>query len=260
MPSESEQSDLAAAAVNNRQVSQARTLPYDVARAIHPILFRRRRLSIGRLALSGAASRHHRVHRHRRSQTDTGVHAGVSRNSLTQVTTNHPPAEQWTPPYPTYPPKRSRIWPVVALSGVAALLGAAALVVALTRPTTSGTNAAPATSAPPTYTSAEVAAAHQKLCDVYKLAARSVQIETNGPNPALAAASLANGAVMLGQAVDAAPALAPEDRAAALALANAYSSTNAMGSSLTRDDPQLQAAINDVNAKDARMKAVCGVG
>ncbi len=148
----------------------------------------------------------------------------------------------------------------MALAAIAALLGAAALIVALTRPTTSGPAVAPGTTAPSTYTAAEVAAAHQKLCDAYKLAARAVQIETNGDNPALAAAALANGAVMLGQAVNAAPALDPGDRTAALTLADAYSSTNAMGSFLQRDDPALQAAINDVNAKDSRMKAVCGGG
>lgn len=132
---------------------------------------------------------------HRCSRTDTGVRGGSSGNSLTQVTTNHPPAQQWAPPYPTNPPAHSRTWPAVALSAVAALLGTAALIVALTRPTTSGTNAAPATSAPPTYTSAEVAAAHQKLCEVYKLAARSVQIDTNSDNPALAGVAAVNGAV-----------------------------------------------------------------
>ncbi|ETW23711.1 hypothetical protein MGAST_12695 [Mycobacterium gastri 'Wayne'] len=60
--------------------------------------------------------------------------------------------------------------------------------------------------------------------------------------------------------MDGAPALSPGDRAAALALAEAYTSTNAMGSYLGRDDPALQAAIDDVIAKDARMKAVCGAG
>ncbi|KAA1239853.1 hypothetical protein F0Q45_26710, partial [Mycobacterium simiae] len=89
---------------------------------------------------------------------------------------------------------------------------------------------------------------------------RQVQIETHGDNPALATAAGVNGAVMLEQAVNAAPALAPGDRAAALTLAEAYTSTNAMGSYLHRDDPALQAAIDDVNAKDAHMKAVCGGG
>lgn len=63
---------------------------------------------------------------------------------------------------------------------------------------------------------------------------------------------------MLIQAVDDAPALSPGDRAAALRLAAAYTSTNAMGSYLGRDDPALRTAIDEVIAKDARMKAVCG--
>lgn len=186
------------------------------------------------------------------------MRADGSRNNLLKVTTNHPPAEQWTPPYPTYPPARSRTWPAVALSAVAALLGAAALIVALTRPTTSGPTASRATSAPPTYTSAEIAAAHQKVCEVYKLAARSVQIETHGDNQALAGVALSNGALMLEQAVNAAPALAPHDRASALALAEAFTNANALGSYLHRDDPEWQEAVKDVDAKNAGMKAVCG--
>ncbi|ORB82779.1 hypothetical protein B1987_01765 [Mycobacterium kansasii] len=176
------------------------------------------------------------------------------------MTTNHPPAEQWTPPYPAHPPARSRTWPAVALSGVAVLLGAAALIVALTRPTTSGTTAGPATSAAPTYIPAEVAAAHEKLCDVYKLAARSVQIDTHSGDSALAGISTINGAVMLEQVVNGTPALASTDRVAALTLAEAYTSANAKASSLRRDDPEWQAVVNEVNAKDARMKALCGGG
>ncbi|AGZ49211.1 MULTISPECIES: hypothetical protein [Mycobacterium] len=179
------------------------------------------------------------------------------------MTTNQPPAPQWTPPYPVQLAPRSRSWPLAALAGigiVAIVLSAAALIVALTRPTSSSPAAAPATTASPTYTAAEVAGAHQKLCEMYKMAARAVQIDTHGNNPALAATALANGAVMLVQAVNAAPALAPGDRTAALMLAEAYSSTNAMGSFLNRDDPALQAAIDDVNAKDAKMKALCGAG
>ncbi|MEQ6322693.1 hypothetical protein [Mycobacterium canetti] len=65
---------------------------------------------------------------------------------------------------------------------------------------------------------------------------------------------------MLEQVVNTALALPPGDRADALALADAYTSTNAMGSFLGRDDPALQAALNDVNTKDGRMKAVCGGG
>ncbi|ORB93563.1 hypothetical protein B4U45_02155 [Mycobacterium persicum] len=176
------------------------------------------------------------------------------------MTTNYPPAEQRTPPFPTYPPARPRTWPAVALSVVAALLGAAALIVALTRPTTGGTTAGPATSAP-TYTAAEVAAAHQKVCDVYKLAARAVQIQTNRDDPALANISTVNGAVMLQQAVSAAPALARGDRIAALALADAYSNSTAVASfARGRDDPAWRTASDDVIAKDAQMKALCGGG
>ncbi|KAA1243470.1 hypothetical protein F0Q45_25625, partial [Mycobacterium simiae] len=96
---------------------------------------------------------------------------------------------------------------------------------------------------------------------VYKLAARSVQIDTNSDNPALAGVATVNGAVMLEQEVSAAPALPPADRAAALALAAAYTNANAVGSvALGRDDPAFRAAVDDVNAKDLRMKAVCGGG
>ncbi|WP_230872007.1 hypothetical protein [Mycobacterium canetti] len=129
---------------------------------------------------------------------------------------------------------------------------------ALTRPTTSGPAPASATTAEPTYTAAETAAAHQKLCEVYKLAARAVQIQTHIDNQALGVAALVNGAVMLEQVVNAAPALAPSDRIAALALAEAYTNTNAVGSFTHRDDPASHAVLDDVNAKDTRMKAICG--
>ncbi|KAA1242752.1 hypothetical protein F0Q45_26100, partial [Mycobacterium simiae] len=89
---------------------------------------------------------------------------------------------------------------------------------------------------------------------------RQVQIETNSGSPALASAAAVNGALMLEQAVNAAPALKAGDRSAALSLAQAYTSTNALGSYLHRDDPTYQAAADDVNAKDANMKAVCGGG
>lgn len=183
-----------------------------------------------------------------------------SGNSLTDVTTIPPTTGQWTPTPPIHPAPRARTWPAVALSAVAAVLGAAASIVALTRPAASGTTAAPGTSAPPTYTAAEVAAAHQKLCDVYKAAARAVQIDTNSDNSALSRIATVNGAVMLEQAVAAVPALAPDDRATAVALAEAYTNANAVASVTYRDDPAWRSAADDVNAKDARMKAVCGGG
>ncbi len=126
--------------------------------------------------------------------------------------------------------------------------------------TNSGPATAAGTTAEPTYTAAETAAAHQKLCEVYKLAARAVQIQTHSDNQALGVAGAVNGALMLDQAVNAAPALTPGDRAAALALAEAYTNANAVGSYTHRDDLASQAVIDDVIAKDARMKAACGGG
>ncbi|VBA51694.1 hypothetical protein LAUMK142_03225 [Mycobacterium pseudokansasii] len=61
---------------------------------------------------------------------------------------------------------------------------------------------------------------------------------------------------MLEQAVNGTPALASTDRVAALTLAEAYTSANARASSLRRDDPEWQAVVNEVNAKDARMNEV----
>ncbi|POX99657.1 hypothetical protein [Mycobacterium kansasii] len=99
------------------------------------------------------------------------------------------------------------------------------------------------------------------MCDVYNKAARAVQIETNGENPALAGVAAINGAVMLEAAVNAALALASGDRAAALALADAYSNTTAMSSIASgQNDPAWRAALDDVNAKDAKMKAMCSGG
>nr|WP_082975672.1 hypothetical protein [Mycobacterium sp. E2238] len=171
-----------------------------------------------------------------------------------------PPPAQWQPPYPPQPSKRPRIWPAIALASIAVLLGAVALVVAATRSTNDSAPGSPTTSAAPTHTAAESAAAHKKLCDVYNVAARAVQIDTNGDNPALAGVATVNAALMLEQAIDSAPALAPGDRVAALTLASAYTNATAMGSQLQRTDPAWQAVVDDVNAKDAAMKRVCGGG
>ncbi|CNY21251.1 putative transmembrane protein [Mycobacterium tuberculosis] len=146
----------------------------------------------------------------------------------------------------------------VAIAAV--VLGAAALIVALTRPTNSGPATAAGTTAEPTYTAAETAAAHQKLCEVYKLAAQAVRIDTHGGDRALAGVATVNGALMLEQAVNTAPALTPADRIAALTLAHAYSRASAMASVFHRDDPEWRSTVDDVNVKDARMKAVCGGG
>ncbi len=204
-----------------------------------------------------------RLDRQRRLLTCSGVHRHGSCNSLTRVTNTPPPTTgQWTPTHPPAPP-RSRNWPLAAVASVAiaaVVLGAAALIVALTRPTNSGPATAAGTTAEPTYTAAETAAAHQKLCEVYKLAAQAVRIDTHGGDRALAGVATVNGALMLEQAVNTAPALTPADRIAALTLAHAYSRASAMASVFHRDDPEWRSTVDDVNVKDARMKAVCGGG
>lgn len=63
---------------------------------------------------------------------------------------------------------------------------------------------------------------------------------------------------MLENAVNTSPGLAPSERAAALALAEAYSNVAATASLAEGQDPAWQAALNDANTKDAAMKKVCG--
>lgn len=168
---------------------------------------------------------------------------------------------QWGPPaFPVQQPRRPRTWLATALAAVAVLLGAAALVVALTRATSSQSVASSTTSTTPSYSPDQIAAAHRQLCATYKLAAQSVQIETNGDDRAAAGVSGVNAAVMLEQALNAAPAIPAEERAAALTLAAAYTKANAVGSSLQRDDPIFNAEVDDVNAKDAAMKKICSGG
>lgn len=65
---------------------------------------------------------------------------------------------------------------------------------------------------------------------------------------------------MLAEAVNSSPALTPDDRATALALAEAYSNAAAVTSTAGGNDPAWQAAINDVIAKDAPMKRLRGGG
>lgn len=174
--------------------------------------------------------------------------------------TGPPPSPiQWgAPPFPMQQPPRPRAWSATVLAAVAVLLGAAALVVALTRSPGSLSAGSTSTATAPSYTAQEAEAAHQKLCDVYKVAARSVDIDTNTDNRALAGAVSVNAAVMLEQVVSAAPAMSSGDRAAALTLAAAYTRATAMGSALQRDDPQFRSEVDDVNAKDAAMKKICG--
>lgn len=169
-----------------------------------------------------------------------------------------PSPTSWAPTFPTQPPPGPRAWPAITLAAIALVLGVAALVVALTRPAGSSSAVSSATSTTPSYTADQTAAAHQKLCDAYKLAARAVQIETNGNSAERAGIATVNGAVLIEQALSGTPAVAADDRATAVALAGAYSNAAAVAS--LGDPAAWQSTIADVNAKDAAMKKVCGGG
>lgn len=175
-------------------------------------------------------------------------------------TTGPPPSPmRWPPAFPIQKPPRPRAWSAITLAVIALGVGAAALVVALIRPTSSPSAVSSTTSTTPTYTADQTAAAHKQLCDTYKLAAHAVQIDTNGDNPAFAGIATVNGALMLAQTASTVPALSPGDRAAALALAAAYSNAQATSSLVqTRDDPAWRSVSDEVNAKDVAMKKMCG--
>ncbi|WP_156752881.1 hypothetical protein [Mycobacterium sp. 1245801.1] len=142
------------------------------------------------------------------------------------------------------------MWPAIAIGAmVLALVSTVVAVVALVAATSRSSGSSATTTSATTYSAAEVSAAHQKLCNAYKLAARSVDIDTNTDNRALADTVSTNASVLLEQAVSAAPALTPSDRSAALTLAAAYTKATAMGSALQRDDPAFRAQVDDVNAR-----------
>ncbi|OBK09953.1 hypothetical protein [Mycobacterium sp. 1245852.3] len=168
-----------------------------------------------------------------------------------------PAAGSWPPPHFPQPVSRPRPWLAIALVATAAV-AVAALVVAVMRPSPS--HSATTTAAPaPTHTPAQAAAAQQQLCDTYKLAAQAAQVETAGTDKALARIATTNGAILL-EMTAANPALDAEHRDAAKALAMAYGTLTAKGSSGVATDAQYQAALDDAIAKDAAMKKVCGGG
>ena len=142
-----------------------------------------------------------------------------------EASTNRPPAEQWTPTQAAPTPPRASTWLAVALAAIALVVAVAALVVALTKSTHA---ASPGTTITPTYTAADTSAAQRQLCDAYKLAARAVQLDTNGNNPALARIADTNGAVMLDMAA-ANPALDAVHRDAARALADGLHNRHSQG-------------------------------
>lgn len=174
-----------------------------------------------------------------------------------QPTASQPPGPTpWAPAFPMQPPPRPRTWPAIALAAIAVVLGIAALVVALARPTNNQSTASSITPTTPSYSADQVATAHKKLCDAYNLAAHAVQIETHGPSPERAGIAEVNGAMMLERVVNATPAIMASERAAALALADAYNNIAAVAS--LNDNSAWQPALDDANAKDAAMKRVCG--
>jgi hypothetical protein len=140
----------------------------------------------------------------------------------------------------------------MVLAAVATLVAIAALIVALTRPTTTKPTT---TSTSPTYSATDASTAQRRLCDTYKLAARSVETDTNGTDKALARVALANAAGMLDDAA-ADPAIDPKLRDAVRALAAAYRTSNALSSVAT--DPEYRTALDDIVAKDAPVRNACG--
>lgn len=165
------------------------------------------------------------------------------------------PAGSWPPPHFSQSVSRPRLWFAIALVLTAAI-AIASLVVALKRPMASQPVA---TTTAPTNCAAETGAAQKTLCDTYVLVARAVEVDTSGNDKALARIADTNGAVMLDIA-SAAPALDTHHREAARALAMAYGVVTAMGNSAVATDADYRAALDDVIAKDAAMKKVCGGG
>lgn len=166
-----------------------------------------------------------------------------------------PPAGGWPPPHFPQPVSRPRPWLAIAVV-VTAAVAIAALVVALMRPMAPHTSA---TTAAPTHTPAETAAAQQRLCEAYGLAARAVQVDTNGSDKAFARIALTNSASLLFNASND-PALDEQHRSAAQALATAYLTDTAKSSEGAATEAEFQEVVADVNAKDAAMKKVCGGG
>jgi hypothetical protein len=166
-----------------------------------------------------------------------------------------PQAGNWPPPYAGQPASHSRPWLAIAVA-VTAAVAVAALIVALTRPMTAKPSS---TATVPAFTAAATAAAQKQLCDVYKSAAVAVQVDTNGSDKAFGRIALTNSAALLYNAASD-PALDVEHRSAARALATAYLTDTAKSSEGAATEAEFRSAVDDVNAKDAAMKKVCGGG
>ncbi|OBG76326.1 hypothetical protein A9X05_24515 [Mycobacterium sp. E3298] len=167
------------------------------------------------------------------------------------------PGGNWPPSNWAQSASRSFPWQAIALALTAAI-AVGALIIALTRPTVTGTSPSTTTTAP-TADPTAIAAAQQQLCDVYKLAAQVAQVDTAGTDKALARIATTNGALLLEMAA-ADPVLDANHRDAAHALAMAYGALTAKGSAGVATDAEYQAALTDAISKDAAMKKVCGGG
>lgn len=160
------------------------------------------------------------------------------------------PYAQYLPPHPPQPttpppPRRTTRW-TLALAGLAVILAAAALIVALLRqgPTPAPPAARPTTPATPAYTTEQVTAAKDKTCKAAKTINDRLLVESNwpkalGPDDALGWARYSIGrtdylaaAVWLPTQVD--PATPSDLRAAVTAFAAAAGA--AVGSAGTSTD------------------------
>ncbi len=138
-----------------------------------------------------------------------------------------------------------------ALSIVAAVVAAVALVVAIGRPSA----AAPDAAAEPAALSVSTESGLQELCADYALASVGVRVGADGPDPAEAMMTTLNAAGIL-EAAAQAPDLAPGDAEMALDLARAYRATIALRAA---PEAQWAEARAGVAAADADMKAMCDV-
>ncbi|WP_083213468.1 hypothetical protein [Mycobacterium malmoense] len=166
-----------------------------------------------------------------------------------------PPAGYRPPNHFGPPASRSHPWLAIAVALTAAL-AVAALTVALARPAAPSASTASTVS---THAPADVAAAQQRLCDMYQLAAKAVQVDTAGTDKALARIATTNGALMLDMGASN-PALDENHRDAARALETAYLTVTAKSSYGVATEAEFQSALDNVIAKDAAMKKVCGGG
>ncbi|WP_261880209.1 hypothetical protein [Mycobacterium marinum] len=179
---------------------------------------------------------------------------------LAQITTPHPPGPAHLEPRMV----RSQRWPTVPFAialgavGLIALAAAVLGVLALVRPMPSATRASVALTpaVEPTHSAEQIENAKKNLCDVYQVASRAVQVDTNGGDKALARIALTNAAGMLDAAADD-PALGSGDRDAARTLAGAYRAVVALGSVFDKTSSVGRASLDDANRADGVMAERC---